>query len=120
MLEYNRLKDTKGLEDKCLYRGATVSLYGDGGGCGGGGSFSFSLGTSEDSPSGDGACKSIRDMREKMARILLDGNVSLDLRGSTPNTTILREDLGLLTNIYIHHDRGPGRMITSTKIGGKK
>nr|MBI4157217.1 hypothetical protein [Candidatus Woesearchaeota archaeon] len=48
----------------------------------------------------------------------LSGGIYLDLNKSTKNTTILKEDLGLgeLFNIYIHHDRGDGRMETGSRI----
>lgn len=36
----------------------------------------------------------------------------LDLNKSTPNTTIIKEDIGPIRNTYIHHDGGPGRMET--------
>lgn len=42
----------------------------------------------------------------------LDGGLRIDLNKSTPNTTILKEDLGPIRNTYVHHDRGPGRMET--------
>ncbi len=40
----------------------------------------------------------------------LDGGILLDIDKSTPNTTILREDFGGAGNLYIHHDRGIGRV----------
>ena len=42
----------------------------------------------------------------------LDGGVILDINKSTINTTLLREDFGGSGNLYIHHDRGPGRRVS--------
>ena len=45
----------------------------------------------------------------------LYGGLELDLNKSTKNTTILKERLDQINNTYIHHDKGPGRMTTTTK-----
>lgn len=52
---------------------------------------------------------------DSLKAIKLDGAVDIDIKKSTKNTAILKqlleglEDLGPI-NIYIHHDRGPGRV----------
>ncbi|MBT4538905.1 hypothetical protein HOI26_01750 [Candidatus Woesearchaeota archaeon] len=38
----------------------------------------------------------------------LDGGVYIDFPKSTPNTTIIKQPLS--DDVYIHHDKGPGRM----------
>mgnify|MGYP001569419178 CR=1 FL=1 len=41
----------------------------------------------------------------------LDGGVYIDLVRSTMNTVILKEPIAEgLQNVYVHHDRGPGRV----------
>jgi len=51
------------------------------------------------------------------SRIELDGRIYIDLEKSTPNTTIMKEPLNeYLQNVYVHHDRGPGRVDTLAEI----
>jgi hypothetical protein len=47
--------------------------------------------------------------------IPLDGGLVIDLDRSTPNTTIIKEQIGPVRNTYIHHDRGTGRETSNTK-----
>ena len=51
---------------------------------------------------------------------ILDGGLRIDIKKSTPNTTIIKEDIGPIRNTYIHHDRGPGRMETNILYDPKK
>jgi len=46
----------------------------------------------------------------------LDGGVRIKLKTTTPNTSILREDIGPIANTYFHHDHGDGRMETKTDL----
>jgi len=57
----------------------------------------------------------------KMINLMLDGGLRIELDKYRPNTTILRERLGYgeVENIYIHHDKGPGRMDEVIKINKK-
>ena len=49
------------------------------------------------------------------------GGLRIELDKYRPNTTILRERLGYgeVENIYIHHDKGLGRMDEVIKINKK-
>jgi len=44
---------------------------------------------------------------------LIDGGLRIDIDRSTPNTVIIKEDIGQIRNTYIHHDKGPGRVETN-------
>ena len=51
---------------------------------------------------------SLPDFKPIDVKPVLDGGLSIDLGKSRRNTVVLREEIGPITNVYLHHDRGSG------------